>query len=314
MFRVNRPNLFDVLFVFRVGIRREFEFRDERLPVGNVEMDFFEDFHGRFDGLRAIRQKFGHFLRGPEGIVSFDETDAIGIFQRPSVADARKQVLGFVVVFLRVVDVVRSHDGIPVFLRQFDESLVDLRLYSAVGVFQYFEVEIALSENGFVVFHAFADERIALSGDDVLGDFSGMVSREREKPFLVLFEHFEVDSRFSVIIPLQVRFRNELDEVLVSGKVFGERDELVDVVILVAVSAALAGNLEFHADDALDAFAFAGLVEFERSVHVARVREGYRRHAELLRAFGVISGFSEAGKKRIMRVDVKVDERHGFAG
>ncbi|MDQ1343991.1 MAG: hypothetical protein QG650_711 [Patescibacteria group bacterium] len=113
----------------------------------------------------------------------------------------------------------------------------------------------------------------------------------------MLFEHFEIDSRFAVIIPFQVRFRNELDEVEVAREVLREDDELVDVVIFVAVSATLSRELEFDPDDGFYPFALTGLIEFEGAVHVARVRERDGRHSEFLGAFRVGTGFSEARKK-----------------
>ena len=93
----------------------------------------------------------------------------------------------------------------------------------------------------------------------------------------MLGENFFVDARF-VIVAADVGVGDEFDEIFVAGFVFGEENEVI-VNVFAAGAAFLfetrtGRDVNFAADDGLDAFGADGLIEIDRAVEDAVVGDG----------------------------------------
>ena len=99
----------------------------------------------------------------------------------------------------------------------------------------------------------------------------------------VLREDFLVDARL-VVHALEVRGGDELDEILVTGLVFGEEEEMGGGFLRavgLAIEAAARREVNFAADDRLDVGLLALLVELDRAEEIAVVAQGERGHLQL---------------------------------
>src|SRR5208337_4738226 len=101
---------------------------------------------------------------------------------------------------------------------------------------------------------------------------------------LVFGQQFLVNARL-VVIALEVRGGNELDEIFVAGCVLGQQAEVMINVAPAAagflVQPAAGGDIDFAADDGFDALLARGLVKINDAVHGAVVGDGQRGEFQL---------------------------------
>ncbi len=141
-----------------------------------------------------------------------------------------------------------------------------------------------------------------------LADAAGEAAGERDEPVGVALEELPVDARL-VVVALEVAERGELDEVVVAGGRLGEERQ---VRVALRLRAAVVGDVDLAADDGLDPVGFRRLDEVDRAGERAVVGEGHGRHLELRSARGERRNAARAVEDRVLRVDVKVDERSGL--
>src|SRR5687767_10717900 len=109
-----------------------------------------------------------------------------------------------------------------------------------------------------------------------------------------------------------MRVRNEADEVAIAGFVFGEENEMV-VYVLAAGGAflfqpAAGSDVNFAADDRLDALSAGGLVEIDGAVKHAVVRDRKRAKIQLVRAVHELVQPARAIEQRVLGVQMEMDE------
>ena len=120
--------------------------------------------------------------------------------------------------------------------------------------------------------------------EKMLGNERGEAAGEADEAVGVFRERFEVGARL-VIKSLEVSVGDQFQKVLVAGEILREEAEVKHALTVLVGPAMLleAGGLdeiEFTADEGLDAFGFGLVVEFDRAVEVAMVGEGDGLHAE----------------------------------
>ena len=97
-------------------------------------------------------------------------------------------------------------------------------------------------------------------------------------------EDLVIDSRL-VIEPLDKSEARQLAEISVSGFIFGQQHQMevgLPTCFTLLVVTTPIRDVGLHADDGLDAFLAACLVELHRTEHVSMVRQGERFHALIL--------------------------------
>ena len=88
----------------------------------------------------------------------------------------------------------------------------------------------------------------------------------------------------SAVKTLYRSYGNKLDEVLISGQVFGQKDEVParHVIFARLVVYSSRRNVGLHAEDRFYSVFSGHIVELLRSVHIAMVGYGQRCHSKLL--------------------------------
>ena len=147
-----------ILFVRLSRVFFEFEYWDERLPVGDVDADFIIDLERILDCFWHMSKKFLHFPRATQGIVSFYESWSIGIFESASIADTEKEISRLSISLVHVVDVIGCDDFMSVRSCYLDEGIIDFRLIRTIRVFLELEVKILLTEESLIICDTFSDK------------------------------------------------------------------------------------------------------------------------------------------------------------
>ena len=101
---------------------------------------------------------------------------------------------------------------------------------------------------------------------------------------------------------------DELDQVFVSSVVAGEEDDLIYLIVLISIGSSFFGQLELHSDDWLDRVLDTRLIELERPIHIARIRDGNSGLTEFLGPFDESLRISECLLERIVSMSMQVDE------
>ena len=100
-------------------------------------------------------------------------------------------------------------------------------------------------------------------------------------------QQFFIDSRF-VIITLQMRGRGQLDEISVTGLIFGQQNQMVINVASAAAGllfqSAARRHIDFAANNRLDAFVARGLIKINRAMEHAMIGYCQRRQLQRMRS------------------------------
>ena len=117
---------------------------------------------------------------------------------------------------------------------------------------------------------------------------------------------------------VEVRGRDQLDEVVVTGFVLRQEREMVSRVALIArpVLDHARRHVSLAADDGLDARVLCCLVKFDRAVEIPVIGNCHRRHLEFGRLFHQLLRPHQAIEEGIFRVKMEVNEgigRHSTA-
>ncbi len=137
----------------------------------------------------------------------------------------------------------------------------------------------------------------ARPASDVARDFAREARAGADEAFGVAREDFLVDARL-VVHAFEMGGGDELDEVLVAGLVLGQEEEMGGGflgAVGLAVEAAARREIDFAADDGLDAGVAAFLVKFDGAEKIAVVAQGQRGHFEFR---GARRQLGDAGQRR----------------
>jgi hypothetical protein len=190
------------------------------------------------------------------------------------------------IAFVDVVNVVRRDELQAEFLGELDQLFVHLGLFRNAVVLQ-FEKIIFRAERLLEEIHR-VSRFLDLILHDQIRKLAGETAGQRDQPFAVLGENFLVNARL-VIIAVNVRVSDQLDEVFVAGFVLRQQAE---VMIHVAHAAALfpfqprtGRDVDLAADDGLDALGPRRLVKFNCAEHRAVVGDGQRGKLQFVGLF-----------------------------
>ena len=232
-------------------------------------------------------------------------------------ADAEEDVVRLRLGPVDVVEVVRRDEREPDLGTESHELLVERTLLRQAVVLDL-EVEAVRPEDVRV-----AARELPGRGPVVVlecaRDLTVQAGREPDEARAVLGEVVAVDPRL-VVVAVDMGIGDDPAEVLVAGPVAGQQDQVegLRVRLAFAVGHAAARDVRLHADDRLDAAVDARLVEGDRAVERAVIRDREAVEALRGRLADQLVDPAEAVEEAELRVDVEVCEvvrgdRHGRA-
>ena len=320
--------------VFVVG---DFVFRKMIFAEFDLEVAALGDFERVRQRLRNTAEQARHLLAALQVKLIAGEFHAMRVLDRLAHADAQQRVVGFGVVTVGVVAVVGADDFAAQLFRHFEDRVVDGllhgpefahvvgrfgRQFAADAMVLNFKIKIFAAENFLVRAGHFVSRAVILVQHG-LRHFAAHAARRGDDALAVLREQFAVHARV-VVKALLIGVRGELHQVAVALFVGGPQQHVVvDVAVdFFALGAAfpIGHNVRFHADDRLErreavflgefVRLLAGLVEFDRSEHVAVVGDGQCGLLHLARALDQIADARRAVEQAVLGVGVQVAERH----
>ena len=122
-------------------------------------------------------------------------------------------------------------------------------------------------------------------------------------------EQVLIDARL-VVEAFEKAGRNQLDEVAIAFLVLAEQDQVVIAVGIGAGLVALLRDVDFAADDGMDALRFGGVVELDGAEEIAMVGHGDGGHLLLGDDVHQLVDFAGAVEQGVVGVAVQVNERH----
>lgn len=124
-------------------------------------------------------------------------------------------------------------------------------------------------------------------------------------------QRLNVRARF-VIEPTEMGVGDEFQQVLVAGEVFGQQPEVEDGLALVGSAVLFQprgfDEVEFAANQGLDALGLGLVVELDRAKEIAVVGDGQRAHSQFGGPVHQPVDSAAAVEQAVVRVDVEMDE------
>ena len=266
------------------------------------------DAHRARQRLRVVGEHRRHLRRALDVELLRVEAQPLRLVHLLAGADAEQHVVGLVVLAAEVVRVVGGHEGQARLSVEPVESLVHPPLLLD-PVVHHLQEEPLAAEDVAQDAHRLQRGRL-LAGADVLRHLAREAAGEPDQPLGVRGQHVLVDAG-PVVEALRVADGHELHEVVVARLVLGQERQVV-VGLLDAgprlVVAAARGHVDLAAEDGLDALVEAGVVEGDRSEHVAVVGDGHRLHAEPSHLVHHLVDVAGPVEQAVLGVEVEVDE------
>ena len=173
-----------------------------------------------------------------------------------------------------------------------------------------FDVEITLREDVAEARHRIA-RLVDLVGGEMVVDLAVETAAQGDQALGMPGEQFLVHARL-VVVAVEKRGGDQLDEVLVTGVVLGEQGEMAGGFLGAAGLFLLHRTrcqVHLATDDRLDAFLVRGIVEFDGPEHVAMIGHGDGGHTVTLGLFHQVLDPHRTVQQRVLRVQVQVDKR-----
>jgi len=233
-------------------------------------------------------------------------TQALRIVDRLAGADTKQDVVRLVIALFQVVHVVGDDEReIQILCEREQPSVDDLLFLDALVL--HFEKKVVLTEN--VAKPARSLERwTRLLHLQRACDLPFEAAAQPDQSFRVLRQQLLVDPR-SVVKPLGVTGRHELDQILVAFVGFGEQDQVIRVRLRARLlESASLGDVDLAPEDRLQPAVTRVVVEHDRREHVAVLGDRKRRHLEPHRFVEQLVDPARAIQQRELRMKVKVDE------
>ena len=235
----------------------------------------------------------------------------VGLLHRPSGTDAEQDVVRGRVLAPEVVGVVGADERDAGLLRDVDQSRVDAPLLLEPLVLQL-EEKVALAED-VAQDGGLLQGRVEAVLEQPLGHGALEAGRERDQPLRVPGEQLLVHPGL-VVEPLEIGERHELREVLVTGEVRGQEDEVVGLIAAAGLLVpALLGHVDLAADDRGDPALAGRVVKLDRAEEVAVVGHGQRGHPQARRSLGELVYLGGAVEQAEVGVIVEMDEGLRFS-
>ena len=253
------------------------------LAVADVEVALLGHLHGVEHRLGHLGEEVLHLLGRAQEELILLVAHPLGVAQQRLGADADQAVVRPRVLLLDVVDVVGGHALEPELLRPGNELAIDLGLLRDAVVLEL-EIEVSRPE-GLLEEIDRVPGALQVVLQDGLGDLAGEASAEADEPLSMGGQQLLVDAGL-VVVALEMRRGDQLDQVLVADLVPGQQHEVMVHVAhaaraLLLLEARPGGDIHLAAQDGLDARLLGRRVEFDRPEHVAVVGHGQRGKIQL---------------------------------
>ena len=168
--------------------------------------------------------------------------------------------------------------------------------------------EVAVAEQ-FAIPSGGADGGVIAPVGQQARHLGGWAAGQTDQAGAVLLQQRLVDAG-AVVKSLDVGFGDQLHQVAVSGVIAGQQHQVGGAAFRrVFVVPAVVGDVNFAADDRLDAFLAAGGIEVDHAVKSAVVGNGERIHAQGPGMGNEFLDPADAVKHTVFGMDVKVCER-----
>jgi len=187
-----------------------------------------------------------------------------------------------------------------------EEGFVDL-LFVFEALVLDFEVEVALAEDVLILL-GYGFGFLVAASDEFFAEFSTEAAGEADEAGGVLGEVALADAGLA-IEAVEGSFGGDADEVAIAFFVSGEDEEVIVIVAFAGGAVVFfLGDVEFAAEDGLDAGFFCGVKKVHGAIDIAVVGHGDGFLAEggdAIDEFGKVAGSVEEG---IFGVEMKVGE------
>ncbi len=258
--------------------------------------------------LRVVDEQPAHLRRGLQVELVGVELEPVGVVERGAGLDAQQRGVGFGVLLVRVVRVVRREQWRVQLVRHLHELRVDVALLGQAVVLE-------LDEEGAASEYVLEARRVVACGGvvprhELLAHQTAEAPARRDQTRTVLLQELEVDARL-VIEAVEVRVRGDLDQVPVPVVRLGEQRQVVDVVLgaLRPVEPAGADEICLAPDDGSQVRFARRSVEVEDAVHVAVVGDADRGLAVGFGGGNDVGDPGGAVQHRELGVQMQVHER-----
>ena len=172
-----------------------------------------------------------------------------------------------------------------------------------------FEVEILLAEH-ILVLESKAAAGVVSGFEQRFVQIAPQAGRSAYQPLAMSGEQILVNAWF-VVKAFEEGGRDQLDQVLVAGLILAQQQQVVIAIGVAARLVPLLRDVDFAADDRLDAPARGFLMKMNGAEQVAVVGNRHRRHLLPFDQIHQPRDLTSAVKQRIVGVAVQVDERGG---
>ena len=227
------------------------------------------------------------------------------VVHRLSGLDAKQNVVGFPVLLSYIMNVIGAYKRYPRFFAHFYKSGVHRFLFGYAVVLKLKE-KVSLSE------YIQVSERHILS--HIIGARQkhprhgpGKAGAGGDEPFMVFSQKLLIHPRL-IIKAFRVAEGNQLDKVLVSFVVFGQKDKVIVAHALPAVffKPASRSHINLAAYYRFYARFIAGFIKVHNSEHSSVIRYGKAFHAKLGGSFNKVLYFCRTVQEAVFRMNVQM--------
>ena len=271
-----------------------------------IKVTLFGNFGGIFAGFRHHGEQIIHFVcRFDIELVGL-ELHLIRILNGLAGLDAQQDALHLGILPAQIVGVVGGCHGDACFPRKLDELRQnDVVLFQAMIL--QLNVIVPLAEQVAVPQGA-GFGTLIVACQNGLRDLTGQTGRQADQSLVILLQQLLIDAGLGVKA-LHKRGRYHFDKVFVTGLIFAQQDQMVIAIDLVhLIKAGAGGNIDFAADNRLDARLFSRLVKLHTAVHNAMVRAGNSGLSALFYALHQLVDAAGTVQKAVFRMDVQMNE------
>ena len=257
--------------------------RQQVLPQRNLDVTAIRDRHRVGDGLRVRSEAIAHLLRARKVVVGSREAESLLLLAARAGLQAEQDVVGLGVLGLDVVRVVGGHERQAGATRDLDQTGAHRVLLGDAVVLELEEVVVRTEDLGMFASHRLGGGHV--TAKDRLGQLATEARGQADQALGVLREQLAIDARL-VVVALEVRGADQLDEVAIAGVVACEQDQVVGVAIRPSFTIVARARRHVHlaAEDRVDLRRTRAGVEIDSSVEHAVVGDGDGRLPHRLRA------------------------------
>ena len=258
--------------------------RQLHLMEGDGHIAALRDLVGAVQGFRRIGKEPAHLFLGLQIVLTALIAHAVRVADLLSCLDAQKDVVGFGIVRVGIVRVVRRDERNPCLGGKAHESLVHQLLLRDPVILQ-FQEKVVFPEDLPVVESCLLCLLI-LPACQGTGDFPGKTGGACDDALMEFFQSRVVHPG-PVIKPVGEAAGDDLHEVRIAGIVLRKEDQVIIPLLSLYVLPVKTGarrHVDLAAQNGADPGFLRCFIEIDHAVHDAVVGDGKRIHAQLLRA------------------------------